>query len=97
MVGNGRIWAWTLFACGAVVFVMVTKETKWIDAITVSLGVAIVLLSIVVLTGYAGQLSLAQYSIAGFGAYVAGRWSRSSTSRSCSDCWPASPPPCHSV
>ena len=52
---------------------MVTKEAKWIDAITVSLGVAIVLLSIVVLTGYAGQLSLAQYSIAGFGAYVAGR------------------------
>jgi ABC-type branched-subunit amino acid transport system ATPase component/ABC-type branched-subunit amino acid transport system permease subunit len=39
----------------------------------VSLGVAIVLLSIVVLTGYAGQLSLAQYSIAGFGAWVAGR------------------------
>ncbi len=74
MVGNGRIpWAWALFGCGAVVFVMVTKETKWIDAITVSLGVAIVLLSIVVLTGYAGQLSLAQYSIAGFGAYVAGR------------------------
>ena len=74
MIGNGRInWAWALFACGAVVFVMVTKETKWIDAITVSLGVAIVLLSIVVLTGYAGQLSLAQYSIAGFGAYVAGR------------------------
>ena len=74
MVGNGRInWAWTLFGCGAVVFVMVTKETKWIDAITVSLGVAIVLLSIVVLTGYAGQPPLAQYSIAGFGAYVAGR------------------------
>ena len=74
IVGNGRInWAWTLFGCGAVVFVMVTKETKWIDAITVSLGVTIVLLSIVVLTGYAGQLSLAQYSIAGFGAYVAGR------------------------
>ena len=74
MVGNGRIqWAWALFACGAVVFIMVTKETKWIDAITVSLGVAIVLLSIVVLTGYAGQLSLAQYSIAGFGAFVAGR------------------------
>ncbi len=38
-----------------------------------SLGAAIILLSIVVLTGYAGQLSLAQYSIAGFGAYVAGR------------------------
>ena len=74
MLGNGRIpWAWALFGCGAVIFVMVTKETKWVDAITVSLGVAIVLLSIVVLTGYAGQLSLAQYSIAGFGAFVAGR------------------------
>ncbi|HSJ91741.1 MAG TPA: branched-chain amino acid ABC transporter permease/ATP-binding protein [Ilumatobacter sp.] len=74
MVGNGRMsWDWTIFACGAVIFVMLTKQAKWIDAITVSLGVAIVLLSIVVLTGYAGQLSLAQYSIAGFGAYVAGR------------------------
>ena len=74
MVGNGRIsWDWTLFGCGFVVFIMVTKEPKWIDAMTVSIGVAIVLLSIVVLTGYTGQLSLAQYSIAGFGAYVAGR------------------------
>ena len=74
MVGNGRMsWDWALFGCGAVVFLMVTKEPKWIDALTVSLGVAIVLLSIVLLTGYTGQLSLAQYSIAGFGAYVAGR------------------------
>ena len=74
MLGNGKMsWDWALFGCGAVVFIIVTKDTKWIDAITVSLGVAIVLLSIVVLTGYAGQLSLAQYAIAGFGAYVAGR------------------------
>ena len=73
-VGNGRMsWDWTIFAAGAVVFIMLTKQPKWIDALTVSIGVAIVLLSIVVLTGYAGQLSLAQYSIAGFGAYVAGR------------------------
>ncbi|NQW60070.1 branched-chain amino acid ABC transporter ATP-binding protein/permease [bacterium] len=54
---------------------MLTKEPKWIDALTVSLSVAIILLSMVVLTGYAGQLSLAQYSIAGFGAYIAGRLS----------------------
>ena len=74
MVGNGRMsWDWTLFLFGAVVFIMLTKQTKWIDAFTVSLGVAIVLLSLVVLTGYAGQLSLAQYTMAGFGAYVAGR------------------------
>jgi len=74
MLGNGRMsWDWTIFGCGIIVFLMLTKEPKWIDALTQSLGVSIVLLSIVVLTGYAGQLSLAQYSIAGFGAYVAGR------------------------
>jgi sulfate-transporting ATPase len=74
MVGNGRMsWDWTIFGALAVVFLMLTKQAKWIDAITVSLGVGIVLLSIVVVTGYAGQLSLAQYSMAGFGAYVAGR------------------------
>lgn len=73
-VGSGRIsWDWTIFGCGAVIFVVLTKDTKWIDAITVTLGAAIVLLSIVVLTGYTGQLSLAQYAMAGFGAYVAGR------------------------
>lgn len=74
MVGNGRMsWDWTLCLSGAVVFIMLTKQTKWIDAFTVSLGVGIVLLSLVALIGYAGQLSLAQYTIAGFGAYVAGR------------------------
>ena len=74
MLGNGRMsWDWTLFATGVIVFLLLTKDTKWIDAITVSLGVAIVLLSVVLLTGYAGQLSLAQYAFAGWGAYVAGR------------------------
>jgi len=74
MLGSGRIsWDWTFFGAGVVVFLMLTKAPKWIDALTVSLSVSIVLLSMVVLTGYAGQLSLAQYSIAGFGAYVAGR------------------------
>lgn len=74
MVGNGRMsWDWMVFGSGAVVFIMVTKQTKWVDAFTVSLGVAIVLLSIVVVTGYAGQLSLGQFAMAGFGAWVAGR------------------------
>ena len=51
----------------------------WIDAFTVTLCIAVVLLSIVVLTGYAGQLSLAQFAFAGFGAYVAGGSSPSTT------------------
>ena len=73
-IGNGRIsWDWTIFLAGVVVFLMLTKDTKWIDALTVTLCASIVLLSIVVVTGYAGQLSLAQYAMAGFGAWVAGR------------------------
>jgi ABC-type branched-subunit amino acid transport system ATPase component/ABC-type branched-subunit amino acid transport system permease subunit len=73
-IGNGRIsWDWMLFLAGMVVFLMLTKDTKWIDALTVTLCAAIILLSVVVVTGYAGQLSLAQYAMAGFGAWVAGR------------------------
>ena len=73
-IGNGRMsWDWTIFLTGVVVFLMLTKDTKWIDALTVTLCASIVLLSIVVVTGYAGQLSLAQYAMAGFGAWVAGR------------------------
>ena len=52
---------------------MATTPPIWIDAFTVTVCVAVVLLSIVVLTGYTGQLSLAQFAIAGFGAWVAGR------------------------
>ncbi len=74
MVGNGRLsWDWMLFGFGFVIFLMVTKQSKWADALTVTMGVGIVLLSMVVLTGYAGQLSLGQYAIAGFGAFVSGR------------------------
>lgn len=42
-------------------------------AVTIQTAVAIILLSVIVVTGYAGQLSLAQYSLAGVGALVAGR------------------------
>jgi ABC-type branched-subunit amino acid transport system ATPase component/branched-subunit amino acid ABC-type transport system permease component len=44
-----------------------------IAALTVQMVAAIILLSLVVLTGYAGQLSLAQFALAGIGAYIAGR------------------------
>ncbi|MCW2983059.1 MAG: transporter related protein, partial [Conexibacter sp.] len=45
----------------------------WSLAITSTLATGLVVLSIVVLTGYAGQLSLAQFAFAGFGAWIAGR------------------------
>jgi ABC-type branched-subunit amino acid transport system ATPase component/branched-subunit amino acid ABC-type transport system permease component len=73
-VGSGRVsWPWLAAGCAVVIWLLSILDTAWIDAITVTLGVAIVLLSIVVLTGYAGQLSLAQFAIAGFGAWVTGR------------------------
>jgi len=52
---------------------MLVTPPIWIDAFTVTLCAALILLSIVVLTGYTGQLSLAQFALAGFGAWVAGR------------------------
>src|SRR5207248_1884286 len=45
----------------------------WVNGLAVTVGAGVLLLSFVVLTGYAGQLSLAQYALAGVGAYVAGR------------------------
>jgi ABC-type branched-subunit amino acid transport system ATPase component/branched-subunit amino acid ABC-type transport system permease component len=42
------------------------------EAVTVQSIAAVVLLSIVIVTGYAGQLSLAQFAMAGLGAWGAG-------------------------
>src|SRR4030095_4237683 len=47
----------------------------WGTALTVSMAMAIIALSVVVVTGYVGQLSLAQVALAGFGAWVSGRLS----------------------
>jgi len=45
----------------------------WINAVIVNAGIAIVLLSVVVIVGYTGQLSLGQFAMAGMGALIAGR------------------------
>jgi sulfate-transporting ATPase len=73
-IGSGKINKSGL-AFGVVVGVVLLAGMTpiWIDALTVTICIAVVLLSIVVLTGYTGQLSLAQFAFAGFGAYVAGR------------------------
>ncbi|MFP3900169.1 MAG: ABC transporter permease subunit [Acidimicrobiia bacterium] len=48
-------------------------DEGWAGATSISLATAIMILSIVVLTGYAGQISLAQWALAGIGALIAGR------------------------
>jgi ABC-type branched-subunit amino acid transport system ATPase component/ABC-type branched-subunit amino acid transport system permease subunit len=73
-IGSGRPnWPALTFGTVLALVLIGTTPAIWINAFTVTFCVAIVLLSILVLTGYAGQLSLAQFAIAGFGAYVAGR------------------------
>lgn len=47
--------------------------TSWVSAVSISATVALVGVSVVVVTGYAGQLSLAQFALAGVGALAASR------------------------
>ena len=61
-----------------VVFVLValsvfTFPSGWAGAVSISAVVALIALSVVVITGYAGQLSLAQYGLAGVAALVSSR------------------------
>jgi sulfate-transporting ATPase len=73
-VGSGRAHPLAVaiaVAITAVVIVMV--PIRWQDAFVTTFAMGFVLLSVVVITGYAGQLSLGQFALAGFGAWVAGR------------------------
>ncbi|MBO0732189.1 MAG: ABC transporter permease, partial [Acidimicrobiaceae bacterium] len=73
-IGSGRVRPAQVVAGTAIVAVLVlVMTTSWVAAITISLAAALIMLSLVVVTGYAGQLSLAQFALAGFGAWVAGR------------------------
>jgi len=73
-IGTGRVnWRWLGVAVLAAVVILTFASAPWQNAIIVSLCASLILLSIVVVTGYAGQLSLAQYAFAGIGAFIAGR------------------------
>ena len=96
-LGDGRIRP-VLLAGSAVVaatLIATVFDTNVVDALAVSFSVAIVLMSIVLLTGYAGQLSLAQYAVAGLGAFVAG-WYPRTGGRSGPPSWWRCSPPCRS-
>ncbi len=71
--GNIRPMPAALAFVGTLALVLFVFDPVWNEAFTSSLSGAVILLSIVVLTGYAGQISLAQFALAGLGAYVAGR------------------------
>jgi ABC-type branched-subunit amino acid transport system ATPase component/ABC-type branched-subunit amino acid transport system permease subunit len=73
-VGTGKVSAigLALATAGAVAVLFLAPE-EWALALLISMGTAIVCLSLVVVTGFVGQLSLAQMALAGFGAWAAGR------------------------
>ena len=62
ILGSGIVLAVTLF----------WLDNNWATAMYISLAAAIFVASIVVLTGFAGQLSLGQWAIGGIGALIAG-------------------------
>ncbi|RHW24623.1 ATP-binding cassette domain-containing protein [Nocardioides immobilis] len=74
-VGTGRIRpALVLVLAGvAMLWVGLGAPADWYAPTIISATFALIGLSIVVLTGYAGQLSIAQFALAGIGAFAAGR------------------------
>ena len=73
-VGSGNIsWRFLIpaFAGGVALCLLLSNGAA--GALIGSITIAIILLSSVVVTGYAGQLSLAQLGMAGMGAFVAAR------------------------
>jgi sulfate-transporting ATPase len=74
-LGTGRVRFPPLIFTVALIAALIifVFPSSWVDDFTVSFVVAIMLLSVVVLTGYAGQVSLAQFTIGGLGALFAAR------------------------
>ncbi|WP_328350957.1 branched-chain amino acid ABC transporter permease/ATP-binding protein [Streptomyces sp. NBC_00445] len=72
-LGTGRVRPVPLAVAVAVGLLLVSVSSPlWADAITTTLVLSLIILSIIVVTGYAGQVSLAAYALAGTGAFIAG-------------------------
>ncbi|MCU1344722.1 MAG: lptB 3, partial [Acidimicrobiia bacterium] len=72
-LGTGRINVKALVLASAILLVLLFTvfDDRWASAMYVSMSSAIIVLSVVVLTGYAGQLSLGQWAVGGIGAMIA--------------------------
>jgi sulfate-transporting ATPase len=70
-VGPGRVGiasaVW--FVLGLALVLLISED--WLSALATSLATAVLVLSVVVITGYAGQLSLCQVALAGVAAFFA--------------------------
>ena len=72
--GSGRIPVWAPFAIVVIGgFIVARSDQSQAQVLAQTFAVALIMLSLVVVIGYAGQASLAQYALAGLGAFFAGR------------------------
>ena len=74
-LGTGVVTRWFLASVVGTLLLLngFTFDDRWSTALFTSMIVGVFILSIVVLTGYAGQLSLAQYAVGGLGGLFASR------------------------
>jgi sulfate-transporting ATPase len=71
--GSGQITRWALVVGVVIGAVLIATAESYADALITTFGISIIVASVVVVSGYAGQLSLCQYALAGFGAWAAAR------------------------
>ncbi len=71
--GSGRVARVPLVLAIIVGTILVFSAPSYSDALMTTFGIGIIIASVVVVSGYAGQLSLCQYALAGFGAWAAAR------------------------
>jgi sulfate-transporting ATPase len=77
-LGTGTISARAVLISSALLLAVLfgVMNVSWASATSVTLASGVMILSIVVLTGFAGQISLAQWALAGVGALIAGQFVR---------------------
>ena len=74
VVGTGQVSvAWCVGSVAIAAASLFVFRSGWVDAVTTSAIFALIALSLVVVTGYAGQISLAQFALAGMGALFSSR------------------------
>lgn len=67
-VGPGRTGTFSAIALLAAITLTMVVGTDWLPAVTATVLFAFVVMSVVIVTGFAGQLSLAQLTVAGIAA-----------------------------
>jgi ABC-type branched-subunit amino acid transport system ATPase component/ABC-type branched-subunit amino acid transport system permease subunit len=71
--GSGQVSIVPLVVGVGIAATLLAAVSSWADALTTTFGIGIIICSVVVVSGYAGQLSLCQFALGGFGAWVASK------------------------